>query len=157
MQEIAKSLLLVSAISALAALLLPEKNPKLRRAGELAIALFVLCALTSPLATLRDMKFDLDSLRYPTADLPTGDYTDATWAELERAVGEGIAQDLASRYGVRAEEIRAEPVLTLEDGELSVRSLTLSFFRTACALDLVAVREYAQKTYTENCEVHAYG
>ncbi|MBQ8173829.1 MAG: hypothetical protein IJ009_00330 [Clostridia bacterium] len=157
MQEFVKTLLLVSAICALATVLLPEKNKKLRRAGEFAIALFVLAAIANPIAALREWQFDLDSLHYPEADLPADDYTGDTWSELERAVGEGIARDLATRYGVREADISAAPTLTLENNELTISSLTLTFSGTAAALDLVAVRSYAQDTYSTACEVKANG
>ena len=153
MPEILKTLLFVSAISALATLLLPEKNKKMRRAGELAIALFVLATLVNPLALLSDLRFELDDLRYPAADLPTGDYTAATWEEMEKAVGEGIARDLAARYGVRASDVEATPTLALTDNELTVKSLSVTVSRAAATLDLVAVRAYAEKTYSTTCEV----
>lgn len=153
MQEILTTLLLVSAISALATLLLPEKNKKMRRAGELAIALFVLAALVNPLTLLSELQFDPDDLRYPTADLPTGDYTSSTWEEMEKAVGEGIARDLAARYGVRAADVAVSPTLALSDNELTVKSLSVAVSRAAATLDLVAVRAYAEKTYSTTCEV----
>ena len=155
MQEVFTTLLLVSAICALSAFLLPEKNKKLRRSAEFAIALFVLAALANPLATLSELKFSLDELRYPTLDLPTDHYTDATWGELEKAVGEGISRDLASRYGAREEDIDAAPTLELSDNELTVKHLTLTLSHSAAVLDLVAVREYAEATYSTVCEVKA--
>lgn len=153
MQELFKTLLLVSAICALSAFLLPEKNKKLRRSAEFAIALFVLAALANPLATLSELSISLDELQYPTLNLPTDHYTDAAWAEMEKAVGDGIARDLSLKYGVAEEDIAAAPTLELADNELTVKRLTLSLSHSAAALDLIAVRAYAEATYSTVCEV----
>jgi hypothetical protein len=156
MQEIGKTLLLVSAIAALSAWLLPVRNKKLRRAGELGIALFVLAALVNPITALSELRISLDGLRYPALELPGGEYGEETRKAMEKAVGEGVAKDIAARYGVREADVSVVATLSLADNELSVSSLAVTLSHTAAALDIPAVRAYLEKTYTPVCEVKTH-
>ena len=157
MKEYIQTILLAGGISALAALLLPEKNERLRRAVEFGIALFVLVVLCRPLAAMGELSDLLPDWQYPGADLTAPGYTDETWEKMEQAVAAGVAADIADKYDLRAADVRATVTLKLEGKELTVSSLTLSFSGAARAADLVAVRAYAQKTYQTQCEVKIDG
>lgn len=157
MKEYMQTLLLAGGISALAALLLPEKNERLRRAVEFGIALFVLVVLCRPLSAVGDLSNLLGDWQYPETDLTAPGYTDETWDKMEEAVAAGIAADIADRYDLRVADVRATVTLQLEGKELTVSSLTLTFSGGARAADLVAVRAYAQKIYTPQCEVKTDG
>ena len=157
MKEYIQTILLAGGISALVALLLPEKNERLCRAVEFGIALFVLVVLCRPLAAIGDLSGLFGDWQYPESDLTAPGYTDETWDKMEGAVAAGNAADIADRYALRAADVQACVTLRLEGQELTVSSLSLTFSGAARAADLVAVRAYAQKTYTPECEVKIDG
>ncbi len=158
MQEYIKTLLLAGGISALASLLMPEKNDRLRRAIEFGLALFLLVVICRPLATVGDWSQLLGEWQYPSTDgITAPGYTDETWAKMEESVASGVVMDIADRYRLSPREVQATLSLQLEGDELSISSLTLHFSGAARTADLYAIRAYAQKTYTPNCEVKIDG
>lgn len=157
MQDYLRSLLLVGAIAALAGLLLPEKNDRLRRLLEFGLSLLVLVAVCRPLAGGAPPSDFFGALQFPSADYVGEGLSPDTQAAMERAVGDGIVQDIATRYGIPPACIRAEVRLSLVGGELTVSSLTLTFSGEGRLLDLYAVRQYAARAYQTNCEVKTDG
>lgn len=153
MNQYIETLLLTGAISAVATLLLPEKNERLRRVVEFGIALFVLVVLCRPLAAATDLGSLLGDIQLPNADITAPGYADETWEKMEESVARGIAADIADRYDLPSGDVQAAVTLHLADNELTVSTLTLTFSGGARMADLVAVRTYAQKTYTPQCEV----
>ena len=148
-----RSLLLAAGIALIAGLLLPEEKGPLRRITEFGISLFLLCILCRPLAAIDGLRWALDDLRLPD-DLQYEAETDPTLLkEMGKAVEQGIAEDLAARYGVSAACFVPQVSLSFSDDELVIHSLGLRVKGAGRFLDLYAVREYAAHAYQTNCEV----
>ena len=151
--EYLRSVLLAAAVSVTAGLLLPEKNERLRRVLEFGISLLLLCVICRPLASLGELSAALDGLRLPSGTVTAEGIDPDTLAAMEGAVGEGIVQDLATRYGVSTACFSAVVRLAIAEGEMTVSSLTLTVRGAGRLLDLYAVRAYAEAAYQTNCEV----
>ncbi len=155
MKEYLYSLLTLAVISLLAELLLPPGRERLRRAAGFGLALATLLMVAAPLGKLSDLSL-------PT-ELPPSfadDFSDH-WGETEtviaESIGEGIVRDLATRFALPGEEIRADVTLLYEEGEMKIASLSLRFTGSARYADLIGIRTYAKKTYEVFGEVSVYG
>lgn len=153
MQEYLRSLLAAAAIAALASLLLPEKEARMKRLLEFGISLLVLTVLCQPLVHIGSLSDALQNIRMPGLSTFWEEKDPDTWAAMERAVGQGIESDLASQYALPAACFSADVVLAQEGEELKISALTLTLRGEGRLLDLYAVRDYASRTYQTNCEV----
>ena len=157
MQDYLRSLLLVAAVSVLAGLLLPEKNERMKRLLEFALALLVLTVVCRPLSEIDLFTVVPDGIRFPAGDGVLNGADDDTRAAVEQAVADGIEADLATRYHLPTACFSAEVSLHFNGKELTISSLTLRIRGEGRLLDLYAVRDYAARAYQTNCEVIADG
>lgn len=153
MQDYLRSLLAAAAIAALASLLLPEKEARMKRLLEFGISLLVLTVLCRPLAHIGDLSSALGAIDWPGASDAVGTEDPDTWAAIEGGVARGIESDLAARYALPADCFSARVTLVREGEELKISTLRLTVRGEGRLLDLYAVREYATRTYQTNCEV----
>ena len=152
MKEYLTSLLLVTAVATLATLLIPEEDGKLRRLIEFGLALLVLTAVLRPLSNLREFPLP-ENIFSDIENTGTGELPPETLQSMGEGIARGIERDLAARYRIPADCIRATVTPVLQEGELKVAHLQLSFRGAALACDLLAVEEYAKTTYGGECEV----
>ena len=151
MQSYVTTVLTFAAITFLASLLFPSGNERTKKAFSLALSLLFLVILLRPLSALSDFSFSLEELK-------AGDLSDVieeaegeTLREVALAVGAGIACDLEARFSLARGSVVATPTLAVVENELCITSLTLSL--RSAAIDGIAIRDFARKNYTENCEV----
>jgi hypothetical protein len=153
MGEYTRAVLALAAISLVAVLLFPAQNEKSKRAFALALSLIALVILARPLATLSEYSFAMPELESgEIADL-IENAEGETYLAVAEAVGEGIALDIASRFALPREALSVVCTLALTEGELTVAQMTVTLARGALHADHIAIRDYARKTYTQNCEV----
>lgn len=157
MQDYTTAILALAAVSFLCSLLFPTGEGKNKKIFEFVLALISLTVLVRPLSSLSDFSFSFDGLVDTDIRDIISDAEGETMAALEEAVGEGIATDIASRFSLPPTAVSARATLAVTDGELTVRALSLSFGAGALHADHMAVRDYARKTYTQNCEVQIHG
>lgn len=154
------TLLLAGAVTALASLLLPPGNERLTHTVELGLSLAVLLVLLRPLSALPDAIGDLSDLLTPP-DLSYGERYDelpeATKETVARGIAEGIESDIAARYSIPLSCVSAMPRLAYADGELTIAALDLTFSGVGATLDLLTVRDYAERAYQTDCEVRIDG
>ncbi len=146
MNDYIKTALLTVAVAALCRLLLPEGQEKLRRASEFGISLFVLAVLIRPLPLSLPSVPSWDSP--PAVDCPA-----ETWETLEASAGEGVVADLSTRFSLDQADLTVRLTLKLTDNNLTVDTLTLTVTGDARRADLVKIKSYLQKTYTQKAEV----
>lgn len=157
MQDYITSILALAALSFLCSLLFPTGEGKSKKTFEFVLALIFLTVLVRPLSLLSDFSPSLDGLGGVDIRDIIEEAEGETMTALEAAVGEGIAADIASRFSLPPAAVSAKATLTVTDGELIVTSLSLSFGAGTMHADHMAVRDYARKTYTQNCEVQIHG
>ncbi len=153
MQEYISATLALAAVSLLSLLLFPDGQEKTKKSFELALAILALAILARPLTELRLPSFGTGEPEIPALEDMIEDAEAATLSEIEAAVARGIEADITTRFSLREDTLRAAVTLTLADGELTVSRLSLSLDATAAFVDPIKIRDYARKTYTENCEV----
>jgi hypothetical protein len=151
MEQYVTAVLAFAAISFLCSLLFPSESVKTKKAFTFALALLFLTVLLRPLSSISEFSFSLEELK-------TGDLSDIiedaegeTMQEIAKAVAAGIEADLESRFSLPRGAIVAAPVLAVEEKELRITSLTITLFSPSA--DGIAIRDYARKNYTPNCEV----
>ena len=154
MKEHLASLVLASAVSTLAGLLIPEGDARTRRLIEFGLGLLVLTVLLQPLSSLKELSYVGENIFSSIPEV--GDMTDLSPESL-KMVGEGIARgverDIASRYHIPEECITATVSPVISGDELKIGELTLSFRGAALTADLLAIEHYAEETYETECEV----
>ena len=153
MQQYISAALALAAVSLLSLLLFPSGEGKSKKSFELALSILALAILARPLAALRLPTLPSPEYRPPALDELLSDAEAATLAELERAVAEGVAADITAKFSLPTGALRAKVTLSLGDAELTITRLSLSLSPTAAFVDPITLRDYARRTYTENCEV----
>ena len=158
MKEYLASLVLVAAVVTLAGLLIPEGDARTRRLIEFGLGLLVLTVILQPLSSLKEFSFTGENIFSP---IPEAGNAPSLPPESLEKLGEGIARgierDIASRYRIPADCIRATVTPVLTGDELKIGSLLLSFHGAAQTADLLAIERYAEETYGAECEVKTNG
>ena len=157
MQEYIRAILALGAVSLVCALLFPGGAQKNKSAFELALAIIALSILARPLATVREFSFSFEMPDMGGIGEIIEGAEGETMAAVAEAVGEGIAADITDRFSLPKESVRAEVTLSVADGEMTVDALVISLGRGAIHADHIAIRDYARRTYTQNCEVKTDG
>lgn len=156
MQEYVSATLALAAVSLLSLLLFPDAQEKTKKTFELALAILALAILARPLAELRLPTLSSEAWQTPALEELIGDAQSATLAELEAAVAEGVEADICAKFSLPEGAVRATLSLSLDAGELKIQALSLALAPSAALADPVRIRDYAKKTYTENCEVTSH-
>lgn len=157
MQEYIRAILALASVSLLATLLFPDGAQKNKRAFELALSVIALSIIARPLTTLSEFSFSVKAPEIGDVSDIIADAEGATLAAVGEAVGEGIALDIVSRFALPEGSVRARVSLDVTDGEMTVAALSLTLSREALYADHIAIRDYARKTYIQNCEVKTDG
>ena len=151
MKEYLVCLLLVSAVTAVLGSL--PSDEKMKRTVSFALSLGVLSAVVLPLPTLlSDLPSDYSSF-LDRLDAGSASGEDYLRAETLAAVGEGMADHLADRYGLAREEIAVEVTGEIVDGTLILRAVTLTLGGRAATADIPAIVAYIEDNTAAECEV----
>lgn len=156
MQEYISSLLLVSMLAAVATLLFPEKNERLRRFFEFGVALLLLAVICRPLTALRDLRLPSGDLSFSEMEEITGGGEELL-SELSQSVARGIEADLAGEYRFDPACVTAELTLVIEGEEVCIDTLSLRLTGAALLTDTYTLREFARTRYQVKGEVNVYG
>ncbi len=156
MQQYFSSLLLVSIVAAVATLLFPEKNERLRRFFEFGVALLLLAVICRPLSALGDLSFSPDKIFPSDIEEVTGN-SEALLSEMAAAVAQGIEGDLAAEYRFSSDCIKATVSLEIEENEVRITTLSLRLTGAALLADSYELRDFARTRYQVKGEVSVYG
>lgn len=156
MQEYIRAILALGAVSLPVSLLFPDGG-KNKRAFTLALSVIALAVMARPLSVLSELSFSLALPERGEIGEIIADAEGNTLAAVEEAVGRGIALDIESRFALPAGSVEARASLDVTVEEMTVRELLLTLGREAVYADHMAIREYARKNYTQNCEVRVDG
>ena len=155
MYEYLSSLVLASAIATLAAFLIPSENEMNKKAVEFGLALLLLLAVLRPISSLSLLEFKPENIFKGADAILSGEllFSPETENEAREAVARGIEKDLAAKFHIPQDAIRATPTLTLTAGELKMPHLLLHISLAGQSADLIALKNYASETYQTECEV----
>lgn len=154
MKEYLSSLILVSAVATLAGLFLPSGDGRTRRAVEFGLGLLILTVILQPLTSLNEIAFSGENIfSSVTEGDGVADLSPESWDRIGEGIARGVERDIAARYRIPEDCIRATVTPDLVENELKIAHLTLSFRGAALAADLLAIERYAEGTYGAECEV----
>ena len=151
MRDYLVTVLLVSAATAVLGIL--PSDEKMKRAVGFALSIVLLSAVVLPLPTLlsdlpRDYSGYLEAL---DREIAMG--SDYLKGETLSAVGEGIADHIADRYGIPRGAITAEVEGDIVDSTVILRRVRLSLAPAAQSADVRSIKYYVEENTNAECEV----
>ena len=151
MREYLVTILCVSAVTAVLGIL--PSDEKMKKSVHFALSLVLLSAVVLPLPSLlsdlpRDYSAYLDELE--SESVTGGAYLER---ETLAAVGEGIADHLADRYGIPRGAIAASAEGNIVEGTVILRCVTLSLSPAAQTADVRGMIYYVEENTGAECEV----
>ncbi len=152
MREYLSSVMVISVVSALVSLLIPD-GKKSKKYLTLVIGAVMLTVIIEPLSSLHEIADGIDiTLPAEDTDAPEGGYLDLIIKNAEAALEREVKSELFSRFKVH--EKYADVYLRLDGSDptdVRVAELTVRLKSYGALADARAVREYFSKKFS--CEV----
>lgn len=153
------SIILVSAITAIASAVLPDGKGRLREQVDFVLAIALLAVIILPIAHLGSLSDSVGESLLGIFESDT-EYTEeeSKWltAKREEAFEEAICNATADKFGFRCDEVTVDGSLALSDGKLYVTSLSVGLSGLAAMGDGKAVGKYLSSLCGVECEVMLY-
>ena len=160
MKDYFVSIILVSAVTAIASAVLPEGKGRLREQADFVFAVALLAVIILPITQLGSVVGGIsDSLsQIFESDVKYEEGAESEWlsSKREEAFEEALRNATANKFGFSSDEVTVDGSLSLLDGKIYVTSLSVGLSGVAATGDNKMVKKYLSGLCGVECEVVLY-
>ena len=159
MKDYLISVILVSAVTAIASVILPDGKGRLREQVDLVLALILLSVIIIPFGradTFAQSIGDALSGIFESDNVYVEEEDGWLMSKREEAFEEAICREVADKFSLPSDGVSVDGTLVLAEGEIHVSSLTISLSGLAATSDNKAIKKYLSALCGVECEVVLY-